>query len=56
MIANPHGRPILLREVASVGFAPRVKHGDAGYMGKPAVGMIVLRQPGANTLELTREV
>lgn len=31
------GQPVLLRQVANVDFAPRVKRGDAGYRGKPAV-------------------
>ena len=56
VVGNAHGRPISLREVATVSFAPRVKQGDAGFMGQLAVGMNVLRQPGVNTLELTRTV
>ncbi len=56
VVGNAHGRPISLREVATVSFAPRVKQGDGGFMGQLAVGMNVLRQPGVNTLELTRHV
>ena len=50
------GRPILLRQVASVDFAPRVKRGDAGYDGRPAVIVSVQKQPGADTLALTRQI
>ena len=50
------GRSILLRQVASVDFAPRVKRGDAGYNGTPAVIISVQKQPGADTLILTGQI
>jgi HME family heavy-metal exporter len=56
VVGNAQGRPILLRQVASVNFAARAKVGDAGFMGKRAVVLFVTRQPGVNTLELTRTV
>src|SRR6266850_2458218 len=56
VIGNAQGRPILLRQVASVNFAPRAKVGDAGFMGKRAVVLFVMRQPGVNTLDLSRTV
>ena len=37
VIATRSGQAILLRQVASVDFASRVKRGEAGYQGKPAV-------------------
>ena len=56
-VVDTHGgRPILLRQVASVDFAPRVKRGDAGYDGRPAVIVSVQKQPGADTLALTRQI
>jgi HME family heavy-metal exporter len=56
-VVDAHGsRPILLRQVASVEFAPRVKRGDAGYDSRPAVIVSVQKQPGADTLTLTRRI
>jgi Putative silver efflux pump len=49
-------QPILLRQVAEVGFAARVKRGDAGFDGKPAVILSVQKQPAADTVQLTRAI
>ena len=56
VVANVNGRAILMQQVADVDFAPRVKRGDAGYMGKPAVIVSVEKQPGVDTVRLTRAV
>lgn len=48
--------PVLLRQVAAVDFAAGVKRGDAGADGDPAVIISVQKQPGADTVKLTREV
>ncbi|MBI3708098.1 MAG: efflux RND transporter permease subunit [Proteobacteria bacterium] len=48
--------PIELRQVAEIDFAARVKRGDAGYMGKPAVIVSVFKQPNIDTIPLTREI
>ncbi|MEE7477823.1 efflux RND transporter permease subunit [Methylobacterium hispanicum] len=56
VVANVQGRPIYLRQVAEVSFAARVKRGDAGYMGAPAVVVSVEKQPGVDTVRLTRQV
>jgi HME family heavy-metal exporter len=56
VVAYRDERPILLRQLAAVGFEPRVKQGDAGLMGKPAVQLRVHKQPGVNTLALTKRV
>ena len=50
------GQAVLLRQVAAVDFAPRVKRGDAGYQGNPAVIISVFKQPGADTVALTRQI
>ena len=50
------GQSILLKQVARVDFAPRVKRGDAGYNGKPAVIVSVQKQPAADTVALTRTI
>ena len=49
-------QPILLRQVADVSFAARVKRGDAGFQGKPAVIIGVQKQPAADTVALTRQI
>ncbi|MBU1689165.1 MAG: efflux RND transporter permease subunit, partial [Gammaproteobacteria bacterium] len=50
------GVAILLKQVAKVEFAARLKRGDASFMGKPAVILSVQKQPAADTVKLTREV
>ena len=50
------GQSILLKQVATVEFAARVKRGDAGYQGRPAVIVGVQKQPDADTVDLTRRV
>ena len=56
VVATRQGYSILLRQVAQVEFAARVKRGDAGYMGEPAVIVGIQKQPTADTISLTRAV
>jgi HME family heavy-metal exporter len=56
VVAYRQGQPVLLRQVAGVDFAARVKRGEAGYRGKPAVILSVQKQPGADTVTLTNQV
>jgi HME family heavy-metal exporter len=56
VVTTIEGRPILLRQVANVDFAPKVKRGDAGYMSKPAVIVSVEKQPNVDTVKLTRQI
>ena len=56
VVAYRNEQPILLKQVASVDFAARPKRGDAGYRGKPAVVVSVHKQPGADTVSLTRTI
>lgn len=56
VVAGVDGQPVLLRQVAEVGFAPRLKRGDAGYQGQSAVIVSVEKQPDVDTVKLTREV
>jgi HME family heavy-metal exporter len=56
VVTTIEGRPILLRQLANVDFAPKVKRGDAGYMGKPAVIVSVEKQPNVDTVKLTRQI
>jgi len=50
------GQSIILSQVASVDYAPRFKRGDAGANGEPAVILSIQKQPGADTVALTRTV
>ena len=47
---------IRIRDVATVGFGPAPKSGDALVMGKPGIVVALISQYGANTLEVTRAV
>ena len=56
VVAKVNDRPVYLWQVAAVEFAPRVKRGDSGYMGKPAVLVSVEKQPLVDTIALTRRI
>lgn len=47
---------VYLRQIAEVAFAARPKRGDGGYRGEPAVILSVEKQPGIDTVRLTRDV
>src|SRR5262245_51252091 len=55
-VAYRKGISVRLAQLASIDYAPRVKRGDAGYMGKPAVILTVQKQPSADTLKLTKDI
>jgi HME family heavy-metal exporter len=56
VVAYRDGQVITLSQVADVDFAARTKRGDAGFNGKPAVILGVQKQPGADTVTITREI
>jgi HME family heavy-metal exporter len=56
VVATIDGRPVFLRQVASVEFAARAKRGDSGYMGKPAVIVTVEKQLNVDTIALTQTI
>ena len=56
VVATRQGHSILLRQVAQVDFSARVKRGDAGFMGSPAVIVGIQKQPAADTITLTRAI
>jgi HME family heavy-metal exporter len=56
VVAWRNKAPITVGQLADVQFGPGVKRGDASVNGKPAVILAVQKQPGANTVTLTREV
>jgi HME family heavy-metal exporter len=56
VVVHKGGQPVFLHQVAQVDFAPRVKRGDAGFQGKPAVIVSIQKQPGADTVDLTGKI
>jgi heavy-metal exporter, HME family len=56
VVAVRQGQPIVLRQIAEVDFAARTKRGDAGYQGGPAVILSIQKQPGTDTVKLTRVI
>ncbi len=50
------GRPILIGDIAEVKVAPRLKRGDGSFNKKPSVVMTIQKQPGADTVTITKAV
>lgn len=56
VVANRNGLPVLLSQVAEVRTGAAIKRGDASVNARPAVILTIEKQPGANTIALTKEV
>ena len=56
VVKTSGGRPVVLGQVARVAEAAQVKRGDAAVNGRPAVILVVSKQPGADTRRLTDDV
>jgi CzcA family heavy metal efflux pump len=55
-VTSREGRPVFIRDVAEVRIGPALKRGEGSHNAKPAVVLGIQKQPGANTLELTRRL
>lgn len=56
VVTTRAGQPIFVRNVADVRFGSKIKRGEGSANGKPAVVLAVMKQPDANTLELTGRI
>ncbi|MDQ3181314.1 MAG: efflux RND transporter permease subunit, partial [Acidobacteriota bacterium] len=56
VVAYRNNTAIKVGDVANVEFGARIKRGDAGSNGTPAVIMSIQKQPGTSTLELTKKI
>lgn len=56
VVTSRQGVPILLKDVAEVKYGKQVMRGNAGVNGEPAVIVSVQKQPGTDTVSLTRQV
>ena len=56
VVAIRGSQPVLVRQLGEVMIGPALKIGEGSHDGKPAVVLGIQKQPGANTLELTRRL
>jgi heavy-metal exporter, HME family len=56
VIAAEGGRSVYLHQVAEVSYGARLKRGEAGFMGQPAVIVSVEKQPAIDTVKLSADV
>ncbi len=56
VVAVRDGVPVLVGQVSDVVVGPAIKRGEGSSNAEPAVVLGVLKQPGANTLNLTKEI
>jgi CzcA family heavy metal efflux pump len=55
-VAMRGGQPVRIGQIAKTRIGEAIKRGEGSHNAKPAVILGVLKQPGANTLELTKEL
>ncbi|MBI4464709.1 MAG: efflux RND transporter permease subunit, partial [Acidobacteria bacterium] len=54
VVASRQSRPILIRDLGEVRIGEALKRAEGSHNGRPAVILGIQKQPGTNTLELTR--
>ena len=50
------GNPVLVKDIAVIKVDARIKRGDGSFMGKPAVIISIQKQPGTDTVAITKNV
>ncbi|PYV91341.1 MAG: CusA/CzcA family heavy metal efflux RND transporter [Acidobacteria bacterium] len=56
VVLSRNAHPILIKDLGEVRIGEAIKRGEGSHNGKPAVILGIQKQPGANTLELTRSL
>ena len=56
VVTTIDSKPILMKHIAEVAFGPKIKRGTASVNKQPAVIVSIMKQPGINTLQLTKEL
>lgn len=57
LIKTVNGRPIKISDVADIQFAPaQIRTGEAGVNGKEGVILVIMKQPGADTVEISKKL
>jgi len=56
IVAAERQRPVRVADVAEVRVGPKYRRGSASIDGTPGVILVVFKQPGVNTLALTRAI
>lgn len=56
VVVYRNGSAVTLADVTEVKFGARIKRGDGGTNANPSVIMAISKQPGASTLELTKQI
>ena len=56
VVKTAGGAPVLIRDVAAVRQGAAIKRGEGSHNARPAVIIGIQKQPGMNTLDLTRRI
>ena len=56
VVTTRGGVPVVIEDIAEVRIGPKVRFGTASVNAEPAVILTIQKQPGANTLEVTRRI